>query len=228
MKILVIDDHNLIRQAMQGVLRKLHKDCRVLEAASCGQANRILEENPDVALVLLDLTLPDGDGFEFLEELRDRYPATAIVVLSAVHEPANVHKALDLGAAGYIPKTADPEVIVNALRLVMSGGIYIPASILPAVFTKAPTVREALHDLGLSNRELDVLTLMMEGKTNKTICRTLDISLTTVKHHVGAILKALNVSNRTEAVIAVAERGWKPPAKSKTAEPERARSRDNY
>jgi len=228
MKFLLIDDHNLIRQAMQGVLRKLRKDGQVLEAASCGQANRILAENPDTALILLDLTLPDGDGLEFLEELRERYPATPVVVLSAVQDAANVHKALELGAAGYIPKTAESEVIVGALRLVMCGGIYIPPSILGGHAGKTLTVREALDDIGLSKRELDVLALIMQGKTNKTICRILDLSVTTVKHHVGAILKALNVNNRTEAVVAMAQRGWKPPAKSKAPETGPAPSRESY
>src|SRR5436190_1087559 len=126
MKILVIDDHVLIRQAMQGVLKKLRRDAVVLEAPDSKHAMEIVASHSDISLILLDLTLPDRDGFSVLAELRERCPAVSIVVLSAVQDPANVRKALDLGARGYIPKSALGDVILNALRLVISGGRYIP------------------------------------------------------------------------------------------------------
>ncbi|MCF8475849.1 MAG: response regulator transcription factor [Pseudolabrys sp.] len=215
MKILVIDDHALIRQAMHGVLKKLKRDAEVLEAATCEQAMRILADDPAISLVLLDLTLPDRDGFSALAELRELYPATSIVVLSALQDPAYVKKALDLGALGYIPKTAEPDVMLSALRLVVSGGIYIPAQILAheeflhgAPKQSAGDLPSAsLADIGLTDRQLDVLALVMQGKSNKTICRTLNLAEPTVKNHVTAILKALKVSNRTEAVITVNQLG---------------------
>src|SRR5258708_7700796 len=126
MKILVIDDHVLIRQAMQGVFKKLKRDAVVLEASDYEQAMQALAKHPDVSLILLDLTLPDRDGFEVLAELRERYPKVDIVVVSAVQDPGNVMKALDLGVRGYIPKSAMGDVIINALRLIISGGIYVP------------------------------------------------------------------------------------------------------
>lgn len=223
MKILVIDDHVLIRQAMHGVLKKLRRDAIVLEAANYQQAMQIIASYPDLSLILLDLTLPDRDGFSVLAELRERYPAVSIVVLSAVQDPANVMKALDMGALGYIPKSAQGDVILNALRLVISGGIYIPPEILAReeLSNSAPRLpggdrsQVSPADVGLTDRQLDVLALVMQGKNNKTICRILNLAEPTVKNHVTAILRALKVSNRTEAVIAANQLGWKLPAVAK-------------
>src|SRR5262249_41623396 len=106
MKILLIDDHVLIRDALRGVLKELQDDATILEAADCRQAMRLIEANPDLHLVLLDLNLPDRDGFAFLADLRRRYAAISLVVLSAFHERDNVLKVLDLGALGFIPKSA--------------------------------------------------------------------------------------------------------------------------
>src|SRR5437867_3869108 len=130
MKILVVDDHDLIREALRGVLKKLKRDSVVLDARNCGQAMQLIASHPDIGLVLLDLTLPDRDGFALLTELRDRYPAMSIVVLSAVQDRDSVIKALDLGALGYIPKSARREVMLKALQLVFAGGIYVPPEIL--------------------------------------------------------------------------------------------------
>lgn len=219
MKILVIDDHVLIRQAMQGVLKKLRRDAVVLEAANYKQAKQVIAGNEDIALVLLDLTLPDRDGFSVLSELRENYPAVSVVVLSAVQDATNVRRALDLGALGYITKSAEGDVMVNALRLVMSGGVYIPPELL--VQDGAPTApsrpREDDKNVSpgagglLTDRQLEVLALLMHGKSNKAICRALDLTEQTVKTHVSAILKALKVSNRTEAVIAANQLGLKLP-----------------
>jgi DNA-binding NarL/FixJ family response regulator len=213
MKILLVDDHVLIREALRGVLQQLKPDATVLEAPDSRQAMRLIVEHPDLALILLDLKLPDRDGFAVLTELRQRYPAISIVVLSGFHDRANVVRALDLGALGFIPKTAQREVMISALNLVFSGGIYIPPEILvrQEPFATQPVAdRPAMSpaDLGLTERQIEVLALMMQGKSNKAICRMLDLAEPTVKNHVTAILKALNVTNRTEAVIAVGALGW--------------------
>ena len=226
MEILVVDDHVLIREALRGVLKEVKGDATVLEASSCGQAMQVIAGHPDLDLILLDLNLPDRDGFSVLTELGERYPAISVVVLSAQQDRSSVVKALDLGAVGFIPKSGQREVMVSALQLVFAGGIYIPPEILardqssarqpderPPAATR-PTVSPA--DLGLTERQVDVLSLMMQGKSNKAICRVLNLAEPTVKNHVTAILKALEVSNRTEAVIAVGELGWKLPPTSKS------------
>jgi DNA-binding NarL/FixJ family response regulator len=226
MKILLIDDHVLIREALRGVLKELKRDAVILDASNSSQAMRFIEDHTDVGLILLDLNLPDRDGFAVLAELRERYPAISIVVLSALQDRASVIRALDCGALGYIPKSAKREVMISALKLILAGGIYIPPEILAReeLTTSSPT--PSVHgqqkispsDLGLTDRQLDVLALMMQGKNNKLICRMLNLAEPTVKNHVSAILKALKVSNRTEAVIAVNQLGWKFPSSAKPRE----------
>jgi DNA-binding NarL/FixJ family response regulator len=220
MKILVVDDHALIREALRGVLKKVRRGAVLLEAADGAEAMQMMSEQADIKLVLLDLTLPDRDGFSILAELRERYPTLPVVVLSGIQDRDHVVKAMDLGALGYIPKSVPREVMVGALQLIFSGGSYIPPVILSGNESSSamptsprgdrPIVSPA--DVGLKGRDLDVLALMMKGKNNKIISRTLDVAETTVKHHVTAILKALKVTNRTEAVIAVNELGWELPA----------------
>jgi DNA-binding NarL/FixJ family response regulator len=221
MKILVIDDHVLIRQAMQGVLRKVRRDAVLLEASNSKEALQTIAAQPDIDLILLDLTLPDRDGFSVFTELRERYPAIAIVVVSALQDPSNVMKALDMGARGYIPKSAQGDVILNALRLIISGGTYVPPEILAggelshAAQFSGDRAQHSPTDIGLTDRQLEVLALMMQGKNNKTICRTLNLAEPTVKNHVTAILRALKVTSRTEAVIVANNLGWKIPELAK-------------
>jgi DNA-binding NarL/FixJ family response regulator len=216
MKILVIDDHVLIREAMRGVLRELKGEATViLEASDSRQAMRQIEQNPDLELVLLDLGLPDRDGLEMLSELGNRYPTISVVVLSAKQDRDTVMKALDLGALGFIPKSGQREVMLSAFNLIFSGGVYIPPEILdrrePATAPRvAPAPAKAgasAADLGLTERQIEVLALMMQGKSNKAISRVLDLAEPTVKIHVSAILRALKVANRTEAVIAATTLG---------------------
>ena len=213
MKILVVDDHVLIREALRGLFRELRPEAIVLEAADAAHAVALLAEQPDIALILLDLSLPDRDGLGLLAELRARHPAISVVVLSGFADRANVMRALDQGALGFIPKSAGREVMTSALNLVFSGGVYIPPEILAS---KSPAARPQLpaSDLGLTGRQGDVLALMMQGKSNKAICRRLDLAEATVKNHVTAILKVLGVSNRTEAVLAASARGWQVSAKA--------------
>lgn len=221
MKILVIDDHVLIREALRGVLKELKGPTTVIiEAPNSRQAMRQIEQNRDVELILLDLGLPDRDGFELLAELCERYPTISVVVLSAYHDSDRVRKALDFGVLGFIPKSAQREVMLSAFNLIFAGGIYIPPEILGRHESSAPAPgqtavaqpeRRALGaDLGLTERQMEVLALMMQGKSNKAICRVLDVAEATVKIHVSAILKALKVTNRTEAVIAAGARGFGP------------------
>jgi DNA-binding NarL/FixJ family response regulator len=219
MKVLVVDDHALIREAMRGVVVELQGDAVVLEAGNCSQAMSLIQQHADVALVLLDLGLPDRNGFEVLAELHENHPAISVVMLSAFSDRDNVVKALDGGALGFIPKAGSREVLVSALRLILAGGVYIPPDILVSTPTPnalpgrsgAAEKRLSPAELGLTERQVEVLALMMQGKSNKLICRALDLAEPTVKNHVSAILKALDVTNRTEAVLAVAALGWNLP-----------------
>jgi DNA-binding NarL/FixJ family response regulator len=215
MKILLVDDHVLIRDALRSVLKELVGDATVLEASDCRQAMGLIEAHPDLHLILLDLNLPDRDGFAMLADLRKRYATISLVVLSALCDRENVLRALDLGALGFIPKSAPRDVMVNALRLVFGGGIYIPPEALarsePKEQQSAAERRVSPADLGFTERQMEVLALMMQGKSNKAISRILDVAEPTVKHHVTAILKALKVANRTEAVVAVGSLGWELP-----------------
>jgi DNA-binding NarL/FixJ family response regulator len=217
MKILLVDDHALIRDALRSVLRELVGDAIVFEASDCRQAMRLIEQHPDLHLILLDLNLPDRDGLAVLSDLRKHHATMSIVVLSAFHDRETILRVLDLGALGFIPKSAPREVMANALRLIFSGGVYVPPEALAraepgvAAAVTAPGRRVLPADLGLTERQMEVLALMMQGKSNKAICRILDTAEPTVKHHVTAILKALRVANRTEAVIAVGALGWELP-----------------
>jgi DNA-binding NarL/FixJ family response regulator len=166
---------------------------------------RLVAEHPDLELVLLDLGLPDVDGFVMLKELRDRYPSLPIVVLSALQDRNSVTRALDLGALGFIPKSAQRAVMLGALQLVFAGGIYVPPEILRREETAAKVEQSTGDgrppspvDLGLTERQMQVLALMLRGKSNKSIGRALDLSEPTVKNHVTAILRALRVTSRAE------------------------------
>lgn len=223
MKFLIVDDHVLIREAMRGVLAELAGDALLLEAATAASAMATVEKHPDIALVLLDLRLPDRDGFDVLAALRQQHPAVPVVMLSAFNDRESVTKALDHGAQGFIPKTDSREILLMALRLVLAGGIYIPPDVLgrpqpsPVPVAAAPVAegpasrRPTPAELGLTDRQVDVLALIMQGKSNKLICRALNLAEPTVKNHVSAILKALDVTNRTAAVVAVAALGWELP-----------------
>jgi DNA-binding NarL/FixJ family response regulator len=220
-KILVVDHHFLIREALRGFLKRLKSNATILEAVSAQQAMQLISEHADIRLVLLELNLPDRDGFSVLGELRERNPAISVVVLSTRQDRDSVAKALDLGALGFIPKSGQREVMLSALDLVLAGGVYIPPEILlreqrpltsPKLACIAPSTRPMRPaDLGLTDRQAEVLGLMMKGKCNKAISRELDLALPTVKNHVTAILKALKVTNRTEAVIVVGDLDWEWP-----------------
>jgi DNA-binding NarL/FixJ family response regulator len=222
MKVLIVDDHALIREALHAVLRQLKRETVIFEASNSRQAMHTVEEHPDLSLILLDINLPDRDGFSVLGELRDRYPTIAIIILSASDDQDKVKRAFKLGALGFIPKTTEREVMLNAIELVLSGGIYIPSEILgPEDTTSAgPTNKlstgEFLSGLGLTDRQIEVLALLMQGKSNKVIATTLNMGVPTVKNYITVILKALKVTSRTEAVIKLGQMGWELSAKSES------------
>jgi DNA-binding NarL/FixJ family response regulator len=222
MKVLIVDDHALIREALHTVLKQLKRETVILEASNSRQAMRLVEEHPDLDLILLDINLPDRDGFSVLGELRERYATIAIIVLSAVDDQDTVKRAFKLGALGFIPKTTERDVMLSAIQLVLSGGIYIPSEILDGAETASPqpanklSTGEPLSDLGLTARQIEVLALLMQGKSNKVIANTLNMGVPTVKNQITVVLKALKVTSRTEAVIKVGKMGWELPSNSES------------
>jgi DNA-binding NarL/FixJ family response regulator len=169
---------------------------------------------------LLDINLPDRDGFSVLRELRDRYATIAIIILSSSDDQDTVKRAFKLGALGFIPKTTEREVMLNAIKLVFSGGTYVPSEILEE--TTSPRLanklvkRDSLKGLGLTDRQIEVLALLMKGNSNKVIAKTLNMAVPTVKNHITVVLKALSVTSRTEAVIKVGRMGWELSPKSES------------
>jgi len=207
MKILIVDDHPLIQEALQHVLAALDPALELIQAQDASEAHAALSREPDTDLILLDLALPDSDGFELLGDLRREWPGMPVLVLSATHDRSTVEHALDLGAMGFIPKTANTRVLLEALRLVLSGGVYLPSESGRASGGIRPRAVTRPDQLGLTLRQADVLKLLVQGKPNKLIRRDLRLSEGTVKVHVSAILRALNVRNRTQVVIELARRG---------------------
>jgi len=217
-KILVVDDHPLILEALHHVLRQLDGEVEVHDARTAEDGKHLVADHPDAGLLLLDLTLPGADGFSLLEELRAEHPAIPVVVISASDRREDILRAIDLGAMGYIPKSSSNQVTLQALRLVLSGGVYLPPIALSARDDQAPVSppvvvegSSAAHttprELGLTARQAQVLALILQGKPNKVICRELGLAEGTVKIHVAAILRALNVSTRTQAVIEASRLG---------------------
>ena len=173
----------------------------------------MLRREPDVQLVLLDLSLPDGDGIEALPRLREAAPGATLVALSADDSIATVMAAIGAGAAGFIPKTAQAGVLLDALRFVLAGGVYLPPPMLDRRATERPgstgwtPAAQQPEALGFSPRQCDVLRLLIDGKPNKLISRDLDMSESTVKTHLAAIFRKLDANSRTQAVLAVARLG---------------------
>jgi len=205
MKLLVVDDHPLIPQAIAQALRDFDPTITLLAAATRAETERMLALHPDCALVLLDLALPGTRGLDLLASLVRDHPHRGVVVLSATHDRATVDAAMAAGARGFIAKTADAREIVIAIGAALAGKRVITRDIAPGVAAAAAHVAPGVY--GLTGRQADVLRLLIQGKPNKMICRDLSLSEGTVKVHVSAILKALNVHSRTQAVVEIAKRG---------------------
>ncbi|MFO1292523.1 MAG: response regulator transcription factor [Rubrivivax sp.] len=240
MKVLLVDDHPLILTALQTLINSIGSEARVVGTESAAAARAALQAANDYDLVLLDLALGDADGFDVLAEFRRDYPSLPVVVVSASERASDVIRAIDLGAMGFVPKSSSHAELHEALRMVMSGSMYVPPSMLGLDFARERAQPEAdtvpgvmrpageswgggraplgaaarpephqavprLQDLGLTPRQAEVLGLLLQGLPNKLIARQLNLSVETVKDHVAAVLRALNVGTRTQAVLAVSQ-----------------------
>lgn len=206
MNILLIDDHPLFLEGIRGVLLKLDGEVSIQTCGSCEEALALTENDDDMDLVLLDLNLPGMSGLEGLQQLRHQLPASPIVMLSASEDRNKVMRAIELGAKGFIPKSSTPDIIITALKLVLSGGVYLPMAVLDTV--NSPEAKTGNADgQTLTSRQVEVLKLLAEGHSNKLIAKHLSMAENTVRVHVSAILRFLDVSNRTEAGLAASRMG---------------------
>jgi DNA-binding NarL/FixJ family response regulator len=199
MRILAVDDHPPILAAMQMILRELAESAEIESVHDLAGAFAAAGRAP-FDLVMLDLALPDcGGGLDALVRFRERFPALPVVVVSGASEAGVITQAIELGALGFIPKSTSMDKFLPALRLVLSGGTYVPAEVLRA----PPAGAGGTAELNLSPRQREVLALLTEGLSNKLIARKLDISENTTKIHVSAVLAALGVQTRAQAIVKV-------------------------
>lgn len=207
MHILVVDDHPLSRTGIAMVVEQLEADVQHAGVGSCEEALHLIDGGAAFDLILLDLHLPGTDGMDGLAQLRDATPATPIVILSATEDSEKIRLAINAGAKGYIPKSSDSTIIISALRLVLSGGVFLPINLLQESARSAPGNAQKSDGNGLTARQLEVLQLLVRGESNKQIANALGTAENTVRVHVAAILKLLGVKNRTEASYAARSRG---------------------
>ena len=206
MKLLIVDDHGLVREGLKAIVGQSDLQAQCLEAWDEASIWQRLSQHVDMDLVLLDIQLP---GLSSIVKERPQLP---IIMLSADHDSDTVSQALQLGASGFMPKSSLNQVLISAIRLVVAGGVYIPPEALLKSVPKpqaapAPKPVVSLDSLGLTNRQVDVLRLLLKGMSNKLISRQIDLTEATVKIHIRGILRALNVTNRTEALVKLTEMG---------------------
>ncbi|MFY8092103.1 MAG: LuxR C-terminal-related transcriptional regulator [Niveispirillum sp.] len=209
MKILIGDDHLLFREGLCRLLAQLDAQANFVEAGTFDQVRELARDGHDFDLVLLDLQMPGFPGFSGVQEICEAQAGTPVVIVSASEAQADVRAALDAGASGYIPKSSSVKIMLSALNLIFSGGIYVPpAAILGDGPGVTGTVASGTGQAGgagaptLTQRQRDVLRCLREGKSNKQIAYELGLSEGTVKIHVTAVMRSLGVRNRTQAVIA--------------------------
>jgi DNA-binding NarL/FixJ family response regulator len=204
MNALLIDDHALFREGVAMLVAQRLPELKLSLAGDIAEALRRLSEQPACSLVLLDLGLPDSTGLSGLQRVREAAPQLPVVVMSADDRPETILGAIEQGASGFIPKTANAAAFTDALRRVLDGQVALPPQVT-ATQARANTPHD--QELGLSPRQLDVLRLLIEGRSNKLIQRELDLAESTVKTHLQAIFRRLGVNSRTQAVIAAAHLG---------------------
>ncbi|MDD2884454.1 MAG: response regulator transcription factor [Dechloromonas sp.] len=212
LKLLVVEDHALVREGLVRLLDQVEDETSVLECSDFESAIALLDHESDIDLLLLDLALPGIDGFAGLDILRRRYPAMPVAVVSAYDDTPTITRVLNLGASGFIPKAYSGEALLNAVRAVLAGQIVRPkgqgeAKMDDEVPVPPRKVSVRPEEIGLTERQAQVLCLMVRGLSNRDIAEQLDLSEGTVKIHVTAVFKALGVSSRTQALVSVARYG---------------------
>ena len=206
MKYLIVDDHALITGALSLMLEDRDPEAEVHTAATAREALDLVNREGDADLLILDLSMPDVTGTELMEEIVRMQPMLKILVVSGLADQESIMRVLQLGAAGFVPKSLDTEMLGNAIDFVLKGGVFIPSKLLTESQRVGFFTRTAAHlkssaeePVHLTERQKDVLALLAQGAPIKRICRELDLSEGTVKTHVAAIYRAFGASNRTEA-----------------------------
>ena len=199
MRILLVDDHQLFVQGLKFLLTELDERLECISAASLEQA---VQQPGPFDLVLLDLRMPGTDGGTGLARIKRTFEGVPVVIVSGEEQPHVIHHLINDGAAGFIPKSSSPNLLVAALRLVLHGGIYLPPQALVGITVDlpAPEASNPIESLGLTLRQTEVMLKMVQGKTNKMIARELELSEATVKQHVATAFRALKVNSRVEAL----------------------------
>jgi two-component system nitrate/nitrite response regulator NarL len=204
MKILIIDDHPLFRAGFHAVLEQSDLDAEVLSVSSVAEGLQTLRRDGDVGLVLLDIHLRGEDGFNAMQVIGEKFPTTACIMISGDEQEAIVNRAIACGASGFIPKSFTADEMIAAIRKVLNGDVFVPT----------PAQQPANDGTALTLRQLEVISMLGRGFSNKEIARALDVAERTVKAHVSAVFEALNVKNRTQAVLVAQRRGYLPTSGS--------------
>jgi DNA-binding NarL/FixJ family response regulator len=200
LKVLIVDDHALFRSGLRMLLATLNRAVICVEAASPAEARARIAEHPDIELCLLDLALRNETGLGVIGLVKDAAPQIAVVVVSGVDDVATIRQCIDAGAMSFIPKSAAPETLTQALRHVLAGEVFLPEQVATALDARLPAAR-------LTTRQFQVLQALSRGLPTKLIARELSLSEHTVKEHIGGVLEALGARNRTEAVIIASRLG---------------------
>jgi DNA-binding NarL/FixJ family response regulator len=207
-KALIADDHVIFRYGLRSILECIEKDAELFEASDFDQVLRLAERYPDLTVVIVDLRMPAMNAFAGLRALRETLPATPILVLSASEDADDVFQALEAGASGYLAKSAPADTLVEALRLVIVGGIYVPRALIkgreaglrhPAAVDEAPV---------LTPRQREILALISTGRSNKEIAHRLGTSDGTIKAHISAIMRRLGAHNRVQLLLTAQQFGF--------------------
>ncbi len=219
MKILIVDDHALVRRGMGHVVRECFDEAVVVEAGSAETALEAMEAQ-DVDVALVDVRMPDRDGLDLLHQMRETWPHVPVIMLTSFDHADYVRRALAEGAAGYMLKDATPEDLEQAIRVALSGGgNVLSPKVIQNLFEEMEGRErtdegEGPRPSGLTQRETDILALLAEGRSNRDISRALYLSEKTVKAHLAAIFRKLGVTNRTQAAMAAVSMGIGPAARS--------------
>jgi len=206
-RFLIIDDHPLFREALHSAVKSAYPQVQSAEARSIAEALDVLASEAGYDLCLLDLNMPDVQGFDGLLQLRTRHPRLPVVVVSGHEDPRVISEALSYGAAGFIPKSSRKSDLADAIKAVMAGSIYVPDTYVPQTHDAERAGRaDMVQRLAtLTPQQLRVLQMLRQGLLNKQIAFELQVGETTVKAHVSEILRKLNVYSRTQAVIEVSK-----------------------